>query len=174
MGRDWKPFLHARLPALNDNLTSLDVVRKFPTAFGRGVLSAEAAMERNSPIRLAFLLVLLPVFSCFITGSSGTVMAQRASTGGSLQLVDATGNPAGECPLKHTQVKAEISGFLSRVTVTQLFENTLRDKIAAVYTFPLRAGRAVYDMTIVVGNRTIKGKIMRREETQATYAAARA
>ena len=38
-------------------------------------------------------------------------------------------------------VKAEISGFLSRVTVTQQFENPFTEKIEAVYTFPVAAER---------------------------------
>ncbi|HTG85538.1 MAG TPA: VIT and VWA domain-containing protein, partial [Pyrinomonadaceae bacterium] len=92
---------------------------------------------------------------------------------GSLQARDASGQPAGECPLKHTTVKAEVSGFISRVTVTQDFENPFPEKIEGVYTFPLPQAAAVDDLTMLIGNRTIKGKIMRREQAQATYAAAK-
>ncbi|HYY59620.1 MAG TPA: VIT domain-containing protein, partial [Pyrinomonadaceae bacterium] len=96
-----------------------------------------------------------------------------SSTQGSLLAVDSSGKPAGECPLKHTSVKAEISGFLSRVTVTQEFENSFAEKIEAVYTFPLPQAAAVDDMTMLVGERTVKGKIMRREEARAAYTAAK-
>jgi Ca-activated chloride channel family protein len=34
-------------------------------------------------------------------------------------------------------VKADITGFMARVTVTQEFHNTAPDKIEAVYVFPL-------------------------------------
>ncbi|HVG33877.1 MAG TPA: VIT domain-containing protein [Pyrinomonadaceae bacterium] len=95
-------------------------------------------------------------------------------TQGALLVIDSKGNPAGACPLKHTSVRAEISGFLSRVTVTQEFENPFADKIEAVYLFPLPQAAAVDDMTMKVGERTVKGKIMRREEAQATYNAAKA
>jgi Ca-activated chloride channel family protein len=88
---------------------------------------------------------------------------------GALQVVDKTGKPAGACPLKHTDVKAEISGFLSRVTVTQEFTNPFPEKIEAIYTFPLPQAAAVDDMTMLIGERRVKGKIMRREEAQATY-----
>ena len=81
--------------------------------------------------------------------------------------------PAGECPLKHTEVKAQVSGFLSRVTVTQDFENNFAEKIEAVYTFPLPQAAAVDDLTMMIGERVIKGKIMRREEAKAAYAAAK-
>jgi Ca-activated chloride channel family protein len=101
-------------------------------------------------------------------------MAQGRATEGSLVALDGSGKPAGPCPLKHTEVKTEISGSLARVIVTQQFENPFPDKIEAVYTFPLPSAAAVDDMTITVGNRTVKGKIMRREDAQATYDAARA
>ena len=65
--------------------------------------------------------------------------------------------PKGICPLKHTEVKAKISGPLARVTVTQEFENPFQEKIEAVYTFPLPADSAVDDMTMLVGDRTIRG-----------------
>ena len=77
------------------------------------------------------------------------------------------------CPLKHTSAKAEISGFLSRVVVTQEFENPFDEKIEAVYTFPLPQNAAVDDMTMIVGDRTVRGKILRREEAEAVYEAAK-
>ncbi|HEY6189289.1 MAG TPA: VIT domain-containing protein [Pyrinomonadaceae bacterium] len=94
-------------------------------------------------------------------------------TEGSLFVLDSKGEVTGACPLKHTSVKAEISGFLSRVVVTQEFENSFPEKIEAVYTFPLPQAAAVDDMTMRVGDRTVKGKIMRREEAQAAYTAAK-
>ncbi|HSV32831.1 MAG TPA: VIT and VWA domain-containing protein, partial [Pyrinomonadaceae bacterium] len=99
--------------------------------------------------------------------------AQGKETSGSLLAVDSGGKPKGACPLKHTDVKAEISGFLSRVNVTQEFENNFDEKIEAVYTFPLPQNAAVDDMTMTVGDRTVRGKILRREEAQAVYEAAR-
>ena len=56
---------------------------------------------------------------------------------GSLAIVGKDGKIQGDCPLKHTDVQAEITGFLARVTVTQEFENTSAEKVEAVYTFPL-------------------------------------
>src|SRR5258707_11136621 len=105
--------------------------------------------------------------------SGGHVSAQRGVTQGALQAVDPNGKPKALCPLKHTDVKAQISGFLSRVVVKQEFENPFKEKIEAVYTFPLPQNAAVDDMTMVVGERTVRGKILRREEAQAVYEAAR-
>ncbi len=92
---------------------------------------------------------------------------------GSLAIVDKDGKAAGLCPLKHTDVQAEVSGFLARVTVTQEFWNPSDEKIEAVYVFPLPQGAAVDDMTLQVGNRNVRGVIKRREEAQAVFEAAR-
>ena len=102
-----------------------------------------------------------------------TATAQTTETQGSLQVLDEGGKLKGLCPLKHTDVTVEISGFLSRVNVTQEFENPFKEKIEAVYVFPLPASAAVDDMTMTVGERVVRGKILRREEAQAVYDAAK-
>ncbi|HWR54017.1 MAG TPA: VIT and VWA domain-containing protein [Bryobacteraceae bacterium] len=95
-------------------------------------------------------------------------------TQGQLTSLDSEGIPRAECPLKHTAVKAEISGFLARVTATQEFQNPLNEKIEAVYTFPLPQRAAVDDMVMLVGNRTVRAVIKRREEARQIYEQARA
>ena len=74
-----------------------------------------------------------------------------------------------ECPLKHTDVKVNIAGFIARVTVTQTFHNPYDEKIEAVYVFPLSHTAAIDDMTMTVGDRRIVGLIKRRAEAQALY-----
>src|SRR5712692_6195588 len=108
-----------------------------------------------------------------LRSSGGVVLAQNGATQGQLQALDSSGKPKALCPLKHTNAKAEISGFLSRVVVTQEFENPFAEKIEAVYTFPLPQNAAVDDMTMIVGDRTVRGKILRREEAEAVYEAAK-
>ena len=118
--------------------------------------------------------VIAAVFALNLVNDSGAlVSAQSGATAGSLQVVDPNGNLKAVCPLKHTDVKAQVSGFLSRVTVTQEFENPFKDKIEAVYRFPLPQSAAVDDMTMLVGDRTVRGKILRREEAEAVYEAAK-
>ena len=85
---------------------------------------------------------------------------QRAAAGaGALLAMDAGGQPGAACPLEHTDVRLEVSGFLSRVYVTQRFKNPFDEAIEAVYTFPLSEDSVVDDMTIRVGERTVKGKV---------------
>lgn len=94
-------------------------------------------------------------------------------TQGSLYAVGKQGKELGACPLKNTTVKTEISGFLARVRVTQEFQNSFTDPIEAVYTFPLSQNGAVDDMTMKVGERIVRAKIMKREEARATYETAK-
>ncbi|MFO7898395.1 MAG: VIT domain-containing protein, partial [Planctomycetota bacterium] len=73
------------------------------------------------------------------------------------------------CPLKHTDVKATISGFIARVKVRQTFYNPLKEKIEAVYVFPLPHEAAVDDMSMLIGERRIVGIIKRRDVARQIY-----
>jgi Ca-activated chloride channel family protein len=118
------------------------------------------------------LVIVLPVLIAHFAAET-KVSAQTADAPGSLIWVDAEGRAKLPCPLKQTNVKAEITGFISRVQVTQHFENPFNEKIEAVYTFPLPQNAAVDDMTMNVGGRMVRGKILPREEAQGLYEAAK-
>ncbi|MBN1770344.1 MAG: VWA domain-containing protein, partial [Deltaproteobacteria bacterium] len=104
----------------------------------------------------------------------GPVVADGAATQGTLRAKTATGETAGEFPLRHTEVAAEISGFLARTEVEQTYANPFRETIEAVYVFPLPAMGAVNDFVMEVGGRRIVGLIRPREEAERIYADARA
>src|SRR5436190_23656028 len=135
-------------------------------------------MKRRVVLCLIFLTVLSTAsyitFALVSKTAPSTTSANGRVTQGALQVIDPEKCVVGMCPLKHTDVKAEISGFLSRAVVTQEFQNPFKDKIEAVYTFPLPQNAAVDDMTLNVGDRTVRGLIKRREEARAVYEAARA
>ncbi|MGB0563029.1 MAG: VIT domain-containing protein [Spirulinaceae cyanobacterium] len=76
-------------------------------------------------------------------------------------------------PLQHTEVNAQIAGNVSRVEVTQTFENPFDVPLEAVYVFPLPDEAAVDDMEIKIGDRIIKGDIKERAEARAIYEQAR-
>jgi Ca-activated chloride channel family protein len=118
---------------------------------------------------LAFFIGLLPTF-----GVGTLPQAQGASSGeGSLTIMQPDGTLGHGCPLEHTSVKTEISGFVARVEVTQTFHNPRKEKIEAVYTFPLSADAAVDDMEMRVGERVVRGMIKRREDARRIYEDAR-
>jgi Ca-activated chloride channel family protein len=72
-------------------------------------------------------------------------------------------------PLKHTEVQAKVAGNISRVEVTQSFENPFTTTLEAVYIFPLPDEAAVDDMLIRIGDKTIQGSIKKRQEAQQIY-----
>lgn len=77
-------------------------------------------------------------------------------------------------PLKHTAVDAVLTGPVARVRVTQTWRNPTDAALEAVYVFPLPENSAVDDLTLKIGERTIRAEIRKREEARATYEAARA
>src|SRR5687767_15590939 len=129
----------------------------------------EAILKRGS-VSNRGLLLRCALLTAILFSVAPAIIAQEGpqSNTGALRASDASGKPVGECPLKHTTVKAEVSGFISRVTVTQDFENPFTEKIEAVYVFPLPQAAAVDDLTMLIGERTIKGKIMRRRSEEHT------
>lgn len=107
-------------------------------------------------------------FTIFLFAVSLIRGQQIPATQGTLNISNEKGEIVN-VPLKHTNVKAEISGFLARVKVQQEFVNNFSEPIEAVYTFPLSQDSAVDDMTMTIGSRTIKGKILKREEARKVY-----
>jgi len=80
-------------------------------------------------------------------------------------------------PLKHTDVKAAVTGYIATVDVTQQFHNPFNSKIEAVYQFPLPEDAAVSEFVMEVGppdaRRQIRGIIREKEEAQRIYQQAR-
>jgi Ca-activated chloride channel family protein len=76
-------------------------------------------------------------------------------------------------PLKHTDVKASIAGYIATVDVKQQFHNPFSEKIEAVYVFPLPENAAVNGFLMTVGDRKIRGIIREREEARQIYQAAK-
>jgi Ca-activated chloride channel homolog len=113
------------------------------------------------------VLLALPVLSFFSTPT--TAAAAAGETSGSLTILGRNGSMTGACPLRHTEVRGAIRGFIARVEVTQTFENLTPEKIEAVYAFPLPDNAAVDDMTIQVGNHTVYGVVKPREQARSIY-----
>jgi Ca-activated chloride channel family protein len=90
----------------------------------------------------------------------GQLMAKRNEAGGE-KLVPV--------PLKHTDVKASVIGYIASVDVQQQYENQFNDKIEAVYVFPLPHNAAVNEFIMTVGERRIHGIIRERHEAEQIY-----
>ena len=125
--------------------------------------------QRNWITTLLSALIMLGISNgtAFTETAQPIIPMEQEITQGALRVeVD---EQIVECPLKHTDVKANIAGFIARVTVTQTFHNPYDEKIEAVYVFPLPHTAAIDDMTMTVGDRRIVGLIKRRAEAEALY-----
>lgn len=76
-------------------------------------------------------------------------------------------------PLKHTDVRASVSGYIGSVEVVQQFHNPYDTKIEAVYVFPLPHNAAVNEFIMTIGERRIRGIIRERQEAEEIYQAAK-
>ncbi len=72
-------------------------------------------------------------------------------------------------PLKHTDVRASVSGYIGSVEVVQQFHNPYSSKIEAVYVFPLPHNAAVNEFIMTIGERRIRGIIRERKEAEEIY-----
>lgn len=86
----------------------------------------------------------------------------------------ADGRDVVEFPLVHTRVVAQVTGDVARVEMTQYYANPSRERLEAIYAFPLPPNAAVTDMLFRVGRRVVVSEVRRREEARRVYEAARA
>ena len=77
-------------------------------------------------------------------------------------------------PLKETAAKVNIVGVIADVTVKQVYINTGKNTLEAIYTFPLSTRAAVYAMQMTIGSRVITAKIDEKAKARKDYEAAKA
>src|SRR5258708_36013049 len=83
---------------------------------------------------------------------------------GSLLLKTAPDAEAVEALRVTTTIRAQVTGSVARVYVTQQFTNPTADWVEGLYVFPLATNAAVDELLMHVGERTIRGEIERREK----------
>jgi hypothetical protein len=135
---------------------------------------APVARHFKGSIWLTVPALLLAAFAGKSFSPDAEAAPKPGQSPGSLEIIGKGGAISGICPLKHTDVRGAISGFVARVTVTQTFQNPAEQNIEAVYSFPLPENAAVDDMTIQIGDRTVRGLIKQRDEARAIYEKAKA
>lgn len=72
-------------------------------------------------------------------------------------------------PLKSTKVDVEISGVIADVNVKQVYTNTGKSTIEAIYVFPASTRAAVYDMLMTVDGREIRAVIKEKQQARKMY-----
>jgi Ca-activated chloride channel family protein len=72
-------------------------------------------------------------------------------------------------PLAGVAIRAELSGFCARVSVTQRYVNHEHTPIEAVYVFPLDEGAAVCGFEAIVDGTLVVGEVKPREQAFESY-----
>lgn len=104
-----------------------------------------------------------------ISRSSQPAAQQSDDTPGSGALMTEVEGKSVPMPLKHTEVRAAVSGYVGSVEVVQQFQNPYSSKIEAVYVFPLPHNAAVNEFIMTIGERHIRGIIRERQEAEQIY-----
>jgi Ca-activated chloride channel family protein len=76
-------------------------------------------------------------------------------------------------PLKSTQADVRIAGTVAEVKITQVYRNTGKKTLEAIYVFPGSTRAAVHAMRMTIGERVIQAEIMERQKARETYQTAK-
>lgn len=113
------------------------------------------------------LLLLLALYNGVFASRPQFVDPDQAITQGEMRC--ASGDSVIRLPLLRTEVHAQISGLLSRVSVQQIFVNTNATPIEAEYLFPLGERSAVDSMEFRTPDRVIRGVVKSKEQAERDY-----
>jgi Ca-activated chloride channel family protein len=127
---------------------------------GNGCLLGAEIMNM---IRQALLIVGLLLL---ITGAA---VADEELQSGSFMIRDVNQQDYKPALLLGTEVEVKIAGPIARVVVRQTFYNQSRDYVEGKYLFPLPEQAAVNAMTMIIGDRVIKGAIHEKQQAQQIY-----
>ncbi len=81
-------------------------------------------------------------------------------------LKDGDGHPV---PLKSIVIDGTIGDVFSRVTVTQIYQNTEEKNIEAVYSFPLPLDGILLDFTVTIDGKIRHGTVMKKRQARQRY-----
>jgi len=74
-----------------------------------------------------------------------------------------------QLPLKATSADVNIAGVIADVTVKQVYVNSGKNVIEAIYIFPASTRAAVYSMKMRVGDRLITARIQEKQKARQDY-----
>ena len=124
------------------------------------------------PILLSF--ITMAFFHAFPGNTEAQPEASEDKTLSPYFFVQSDDPETDSLPLKSTAVSVGISGTIADVTVTQVYENTGKSNLEAVYVFPASTRAAVYAMKMTIGERAIVAKIKEKQQARQDYEQAKA
>lgn len=84
-------------------------------------------------------------------------------------LVKSNNPDEDQLPLYLTKAEVNIVGVIADVKVTQIYKNNGKNPLEAIYIFPSSTRAAVYEMTMTIGERTLKAEIQEKQKAKEIY-----
>jgi Ca-activated chloride channel homolog len=125
----------------------------------------------NRPLLVFLLAGLLAVPSS--AGQAAARQDQGDRTLSPYFFVKSDNPDIDRLPLASSSASVDIAGVIASVRLTQVYKNTGKRAIEAIYVFPGSTRAAVHGMTMTIGERRIVAKIEERQEARRQYEAAR-
>ncbi|MEW6733013.1 MAG: marine proteobacterial sortase target protein [Acidobacteriota bacterium] len=127
-------------------------------------------MHKKAALLACMLLAWVLAFTSTILANTKEPIEEIDPSEG---MLIRTGETLESIPLKKTNVKISLIGFIASVDVEQIFTNPYTEEIEAIYIFPLPSESAVDAMEIRIGKRVIRGSVKERTEARLDYQVAR-
>ena len=115
------------------------------------------------------LNLLLLIISCNIAFSREIKQDGDDKTRSPYFFIKGDSSAAEEFPLLGTSAEVQIFGVIADVTIHQVYKNSGKKPIEAIYVFPASTRAAVYAMRMTVGGRILEAEIQKKEEARRTY-----
>jgi Ca-activated chloride channel homolog len=106
--------------------------------------------------------------SLSISARAATVARPGDARSGSL-ILKTEGEGYTDAARLGIDVDVTVSGPTLRARVTQVFRNTTKDWVEAIYVYPLPDGGAVDTLKMVIGDRVVVGDIKERQQARVIY-----
>ena len=121
-------------------------------------------MRGGPHLSLGVFLVRALVGALLVARGPGvrSVFSRPGPPGGGLLLGSTEDGSLQAAPVLASDVHVEIAGVVARSRLTQIFRNPTAQPLQAVYVFPLPAGAAVDGLSLAIGTRALRGRIVER------------
>jgi Ca-activated chloride channel homolog len=142
---------------------------------GEGAAAGPVAAAKFGLDRRWCVVALLVGAAALLSSSLSLASGARAETAaragearsGSL-LLKTEGEGYTDAARLGIDVDVTVSGPTLRARVTQVFRNTTKDWVEAIYVYPLPGG-AVDTLKMVIGDRVVVGDIKERQQARVIY-----
>ncbi len=145
---------------------------------GRRVLLTKCAVLLGAPLLNALVLAALAATAPVAHAQTGTQsFTQIAAVPAAAELPPAAGmffksdrtDTLFAAATLASDVTIQVTGDVARVNVVQHFRNPSKVWLEGIYVFPLPERSAVDRLTLRVGDREVRGRILEKEEAQKVY-----